>query len=155
MAGNETAPMHGMPGIWAFLNALPKGERPTLLRGDVAYGSESILHEAEARGQPYLTKLRLTKNVKGLIRKLFHSNSWEGAGQGWEGLEDTLKLAGWSRGRRLVVLRRKLTGEMLMSGKDKDQGELAFVVGERRYAMSTPAGHLGAVRDPHPGTALS
>jgi hypothetical protein len=73
MAGNETAPMHSMPGIWAFLDALPKGERPALLRGDVAYGSESILHEAEARGQPYLTKLRLTKNVKGLIRKLFLS----------------------------------------------------------------------------------
>jgi hypothetical protein len=101
-----------------------------LLRGDVAYGSESILHEAEARGQPYLTKLRLTKNVKGLIRKLFLSNNWEGAGQGWEGLEDTLKLAGWNRARRVVVLRRKLTGEMLMTGKDKDQGELAFIVGE-------------------------
>jgi hypothetical protein len=130
MAGNETAPMHSMPGIWAFLDALPQGERPALLRGDVAYGSESILREAEARGQPYLTKLRLTKNVKGLIRKLFRSNSWEGAGQGWEGLEDTLKLAGWNRARRVVVLRRKLTGEMLMTGKDKNQGELAFIVGE-------------------------
>ncbi len=99
MAGNKTAPMHSMPGIRAFLDALPKGERPALLRGDVAYGSESILCEAEACGQPYLTKLRL-------------------------------KLAGWNRARRVVVLRRKLTGEMLMTGKDKDQGELAFIVGE-------------------------
>ena len=81
MAGNETAPMHSMPGIWARLDSLPKAERPALLRGDVAYGSESVMREAEARDQPYLTKLRLTKNVKGLIKKLFGSDGWEDAGQ--------------------------------------------------------------------------
>src|SRR5450756_2871211 len=43
MAGNETAPMHSMPGIWAWLDSLPKAERPALLRGDVAYGSESVM----------------------------------------------------------------------------------------------------------------
>ena len=83
-----------MPGIWTWLDSLPKSERPTLLRGDIAYGSESVLSSAEARDQPYLTKLRLTKNVKGLIKKLFRSSRWIDAGQGWEGLEDTLTLAG-------------------------------------------------------------
>ncbi len=126
-AGNETAPMHSMPGIWAWLDSLPKAERPALLRGDVAYGSESVMREAEARDQPYLTKLRLTKNVKSLIKKLFRSNGWEDAGQGWEGLEDTLTLLGWSRARRVVVLRRKLTGEMLLAGRDENQAELAFI----------------------------
>ena len=63
MAGNETAPLHHMPGIWAWLDSLPKAERPALLRGDVAYGNESVLREAEAREQPYLSKLRLTKRV--------------------------------------------------------------------------------------------
>ena len=127
MPGNESAPLHSMPGIWAWLDSLPKAERPTLLRGDIAYGSESVLRAAEARDQPYLTKLRLTKNVKALVKKLFHSNHWEEAGQGWEGLEDTLTLSGWSRARRVVVLRRKLTGELLITGKDEDQGELAFI----------------------------
>ena len=130
MAGNETAPMHSMPGIWAWLDSLPKAERPALLRGDVAYGSESVMCEAEARDQTYLTKLRLTKNVKGLIKKLFRSDRWEDAGQGWEGLEDTLTLSGWSRARRVVVLRRKLTGEMLLAGKDENQGLLAFIEGD-------------------------
>ena len=74
MPGNETAPTHSMPGIWAWLDSLPEAERPALLRGDVAYGSESVMREAETRDQPYLTKLRLTKNVKGLIKKLFRSN---------------------------------------------------------------------------------
>ena len=83
-----------------------------------------------ARDQPYLTKLRLTKNVKGLIKKLFRSDRWEDAGQGWEGLEDTLTLSGWSRARRVVVLRRKLTGEMLLAGKDQNQGLLAFIEGD-------------------------
>lgn len=127
MPGNETAPTHSMPGIWAWLDSLPEAERPALLRGDVAYGSESVMREAETRDQPYLTKLRLTKNVKGLIKKLFRSNGWSDAGQGWEGLESTLTLSGWSRARRVVVLRRKLTGEMLITGKGDNQGQLAFI----------------------------
>jgi hypothetical protein len=136
LPGNETAPMHSMPGIWAWLDALPKAERPALLRGDIAYGSESVLREAEARDQPYLTKLRLTKNVKVLIKTLFRSNHWEEAGQGWEGVEDTLMLSGWSRTRRVIVLRRTLTGEMLMTGKDDDQELFDFMesdVPTKRY----------------------
>ena len=130
MPGNETAPAHSMPGIWAWLDALPKAERPALLRGDVAYGGESVLREAEARDQPYLAKLRLTKNVKRLIQKLFRSHHWEDAGQGWEGLADRLTLSGWSRARRVVMLRRKLTGEMLITGKDDRQDEFAFIEGD-------------------------
>ncbi|MEK7075071.1 MAG: transposase [Patescibacteria group bacterium] len=130
MPGNETAPLHSMPGIWAWLDSLPKSERPSLLRGDIAYGNEAVLCEAEARDQAYLTKLRLTKNVKGLIKKLFRANHWEDAGQGWEGLEDMLTLSGWSRTRRVVVLRRKLTGEMLLTGKDDRQDEFAFIEGD-------------------------
>lgn len=130
MAGNETAPAHSMPGIWAWLDALPKAERPALLRGDVAYGSESVMRECDAREQPYLTKLRLTKNVKSLIKKRFHSAGWTDAGQGWEGLDDTLTLTGWSRARRVVVLRRKLMGEMMLTGKDDRQDEFAFIEGD-------------------------
>lgn len=130
MAGNETSPTHSMPGIWTWLDSLPKAERPALLRGDIAYGSETVLQEAEVRNQPYLTKLRLTKNVKTLIKKCFRSNEWEDAGQGWEGLEDTLTLSGWSRSRRVVVLRRKLTGEMMLNGKDERQDEFAFIEGD-------------------------
>ena len=28
LPGNETAPMHSMPGIWAWLDVLPKAARP-------------------------------------------------------------------------------------------------------------------------------
>ena len=134
--GNETAPLHSMPGIWAWLDALPKEARPALLRGDVAFGNESVLREAEVRNQPYLTKLRLTNKVKALIKTLFRSTAWEAAGHGWEGVEDTLRLSGWSRTRRVVVLRRPLTGELLMTEKDDDQEHLAFIesdVPTKRY----------------------
>jgi len=109
---------------------LPKEERPTLLRGDMAYGNESVLCEAEARDQDYLSKLKLTSNVKRLIRKLFRQSEWEDAGQGWEGIEDALALSGWGRTRRVVVLRRKLTGEMLLTEKDEAQGKFAFIEGD-------------------------
>jgi hypothetical protein len=130
MAGNATAPKHSMPGIWAWLDALPKAERPTLLRGGVAYGNEAVLCEAEARGQDYLSKLKLTSNVKRLIQKLFRQGGWDDAGQGWEGIEDSLSLSGWSRARRVVVLRRKLSGEMLLTEKDDAQGKFAFIEGD-------------------------
>ena len=130
MAGNETAPVHSMPGIWAWLDALPKNERPALLRGDVAYGNEAVLREAEYREQPYLSKLKLTSNVKALIKKLFRHSGWDDAGQGWEGMEDSLTLSGWTRARRVAVLRRKLTGEMLLTEKDEPQGKFAFIEGD-------------------------
>jgi hypothetical protein len=127
MPGNEAAPSHSMPGIWAWLDSLPPDQRPKLLRGDVAFGNETVLCEAEQREQPYLTKLRFTKNVKELIKRLFNKQGWEDAGQGWEGIEDRLKLSGWSYSRRVVVLRKKLKGEILLHGKDERQEELAFI----------------------------
>jgi hypothetical protein len=89
-----------------------------------------------ARSQPYLIKLRITKNVKALIQTLFRSTAWEEAGHGWEGVDDTLRLSGWSRARRVVVLRRPLTGELLMTEADDDQARLAFIesdVPTKRY----------------------
>ena len=127
MPGNATAPAHSMPGIWAWLDALPRCERPALLRGDIAYGNESVLREAEARNQPYLTKLRLTKNVKRLVTKLFAHPDWEKAGQGWQGREDTLRLAGWSRSRRVIVLRRQIQGDALRAAQDDPRMALAFI----------------------------
>ncbi|MHB8353952.1 MAG: transposase [Burkholderiales bacterium] len=146
MPGNETAPTHSMPGIWAWLDALPPSERPALLRGDIAYGNESVLAAQETRNQPYLTKLRLTTNVKRLITRLFAHTDWEKAGQGWEGREDTLPLSGWTRARRVVVLRRRLKGDVVLSPKDDPQGTLAFIessVATAGYEYAIPSGTQG------------
>jgi hypothetical protein len=63
---------------------------------------------AEIRGIDYLFKLRLTKNVKSLIERTFMKGGWHDAGQGWQGKFEMLRLVGWSRHRRVVVLRRRV-----------------------------------------------
>jgi hypothetical protein len=62
---------------------VPKAQRPPVLRGDIVFGGESVLREAEAREQPYLTTLRLMKHGTALIKTVFRSNEWEEAGHGW------------------------------------------------------------------------
>ena len=125
--GNQTAPKHSMPGLWAWWDQLPPEARPALLRGDIAFGNEAVMRDAEVRHQPYLTKLRLTANVKRLVCQVFASRAWEPAGHEWEGVDAELTLSGWSRARRVVVLRRPLRGEMLLTRKDDPQGCLAFI----------------------------
>jgi hypothetical protein len=93
------------------------------LRGDSGFGTEAVMREAERRGLPYLFKLRLTANVKKLIQRAFFKDDWRDAGQGWEGRSDALRLVGWSRQRRMMVLRRRLK-ESVAVGKRNDDGQL-------------------------------
>ena len=106
--GKQTAAQHAMPGLWRLLDSLPASAQPTLVRGDCAFGQEGVLAEAEARHQAYLFKLRLTRRPKDLIRLLEQQGQWQEAGQGWKGREGVLQLQGWSRPRRVIVLRRLL-----------------------------------------------
>lgn len=80
--------------------------------------------------------VNLTRPVKALIQTWFCSTAWEEAGHGGEGVEDTLMLSGWSRARRVLVLRCPLTGELLMTETDDEQACLAFIesdVPTKRY----------------------
>jgi hypothetical protein len=127
LPGNESAPIHSKRNFWAWFDALAKGDRPTIVRGDIAYGSESFLKEADQRHQPYLTKMKRSSAVKHLVRKLFGENDWENAGQGWQGKESILTLSGWSRSRRVVALRREIKDGLLLTQKDKDQRKFMFL----------------------------
>jgi hypothetical protein len=49
--------------------------------------------------------------VKKLIGQLFRKEEWVEAGQQWQGREDVLRLSGWSKERRVVVLRRPLRNQ--------------------------------------------
>ena len=96
--------------------------------------SDGIMRELEARAQPYLFKLRLSKNVKRHIERLFRVSGWCDAGQGWEGIDSTLALTGWEDKRRVVVLRRALKGEMLVAQEDNGQQLLGFIEADRKGA---------------------
>jgi hypothetical protein len=94
-----------------FLESRDRKDWPTFIRGDIAHGNEQMMQGAEEREVAYLFKIRRTKGVLQLIARLAargEKSAWRPAGQGWEGVESRLQLQGWSRARRVIVLRRKL-----------------------------------------------
>jgi hypothetical protein len=125
LAGNESHAHYTLPGVMKLLDSLPAQKLPKLVRGDAGLGVEPMLCALEERGQSYLFKLRLTHNVKRYIEKLFWEQDWSEVSEGWEGRNGELKLNGWSRARRVIVLRRALRGEALLA--DESQGILAFI----------------------------
>jgi hypothetical protein len=130
--GGEHASNHSAPSLWALLDRLPRDLCPALLRDDRSFGNEGILREAEARELPFLFKLRLTAKVKRMVEKLAEAGERADAGQGFEAAESEVRLAGWSRKRRVIVLRRRLKGAVGLSlGDDGGAPQLAFVeIGE-------------------------
>jgi len=107
-AGNQTASKYALPGLWQFIDNLPLEARPQFVRGDCAWGNERAMVAAEKRNIPYLFKLIRNPKIKKLIRMVMNNRDWTPAGQGWEGIEETLQLSSWTRQRRVVVLRRKV-----------------------------------------------
>jgi hypothetical protein len=134
LAGNQSHANHTLPGLIRILDGLASHQRPQLVRGDAGMAGEPMFKALEDRGQRYLFKLRLTKNVKRHIERLFWEQGWSAAGQGWEGKDGELKLDGWSRSRRVVVLRREFKGESLLA--EPAQRVLEFIevnVAAKRY----------------------
>ena len=97
------------PRLGAFLDERKPDRQPKLLRGDAHGGTEQAMLGAEQRGLDYLFRLRQTTGVKRLIARLFASDDWAPAGQGWPGVRGELPLpGGWSRSRKVIVWRRQV-----------------------------------------------
>lgn len=109
-SGKEHSSGHGKAGLGELLEEL--GARgPALVRGDSAYGNQDIIEICEKHDRRYLLRLRKTANVKRLIERLFNCQDWTApneASQGCQAIEDKLRLAGWSKERRVVALRRPI-----------------------------------------------
>jgi hypothetical protein len=119
-AGNEAASSHAQPGFWAYFDTLTSASRPVFLRGDIGWGSERMMQEAEQRDQPYLFKIRQSPKIKELLASSFALDGWESAGQGWEGAWSEVRLAGWTNKRRIIILRRPLREDLVVAkGKSK------------------------------------
>lgn len=136
-AGDEHSGSYTLPGLLKILDELPVNRKPKMVRGDCGFGSAGIMVALEARQQPYLFKLKLSKNVKRHIDRIFWDAGWRDAGQGWEGKDGELRLAGWDAARRVVVLRRPLQGEMLITQDDNGQGVLGFIEADRKTGKRT------------------
>ena len=101
-------------------------QAPALVRGDCGYGNEDIIDVCEQRDLPYLLRLRKTANVKRLIERLFRREDWTRAteaSQGWQAIEDELRLSGWSKARRVVVLRRRIKNDLALTRKRRGHAE--------------------------------
>jgi hypothetical protein len=123
--GKQHTSKHSAPGLWKFLDSLAPHERPALLRGDAGFGNEPVLREAEQRRQPYLFRLRLTNGVKHAITRAMNDRDWCDAGAGWQGKYGELRLDGWSRQRKVVILRRRIERSHVLSKRDT-AGQLAL-----------------------------
>jgi hypothetical protein len=123
--GNEHTSKHSEPHLWELLEPLPRGCWPNFVRGDKNWGNERNMARCEQEGMPYLFKVRLTSGVKRGIEKMMGRGGWVDAGQGWQGHEAQLRLQGWGRSRRVVMLRRRLPQSLAVTvSRDNDQADL-------------------------------
>jgi len=106
---------HATDGLWALMDHLGPTRRPALLRGDKAWSIERVMARAEQNDLPYLFRLRMTANVKRSLERAMQQADWSDAGQGWQGKETSLRLSGWSRHRRIILLRRKLARDLAIT----------------------------------------
>ena len=153
--GKEHTAAHARPGLSDLLDSLSPENLPALVRGDCGFGNEPFIAELETRGQPYLFKLRQTSGVKKLLMRQFARKDWTAPGpldQGWSAVEDTLKLAGWDKPRRVVILRRPAKSdvaltrkaaegqmELLLPDQDVELWEYAVLVTNSSYPLESMA----------------
>ena len=113
-SGKQHTSVHAKSALARLLDELgagPEGRRPALVRGDSGYGNEGILVELESRSQPYLLRMRQTANVQRLVAQQFARQDWSRPDtQGCQMVEDWLQLHGWSKKRRVVVVRQRIRG---------------------------------------------
>ena len=71
--GKAHAGKHSLPRLRLVIERSPPEERPTLARGDNAFGNERVMAEMEEIAQPYLFKPGQTNGVKLLIERKWSS----------------------------------------------------------------------------------
>ena len=106
LPGRQHSGRCGMKRLWALIDSLPPRLWPALLRGDVGYGSDAVMCEAESRGVVYLFKIRRSTHVRRLFKSLADGAGWSDCGFGWQAVEVSLRLDGWARSRRVLFIRR-------------------------------------------------
>ncbi len=126
--GKASAAKHSLPRLRQLLDGLAPEERPVLVRGDIAFGNERVMAELEEIAQRSLFQIKQTAGVKRLIERLWRRGDWQGVGQGFDAVEGELRLVGWSRARRVVLLRRRAKASLVAETRRKSpQQELPFL----------------------------
>ena len=126
-SGTSSSGCHSAPNLWKILDHIPQDNIPSLIRGDCSYSSESIISELESRGLKYLFKLKQTSNVKKKIVSLSKTKNWQNAGYEFEAIDTQIKLSGWSKSRKIIILRKKISKQKsAKKSKSKKNSQLEF-----------------------------
>lgn len=123
-SGKQHSSGHSQEALWRLLERIGRSNWPSLLRGDSNWGSETVLQRCEQEGLPYLLRLRQTAKVKQALERAMSDRDWAYAGHGWQGKEAALRLMGWSRSRRVILLRRCLKGTVELTDRAGKDGQL-------------------------------
>ena len=123
-SGKQNGSRHSQEALWRLLDRLGRSNWPSLIRGDSNWGSEPVMQRCEQEGLPYLLRLRQTANVKRALEQALSDRDWTYAGHGWQGKEAQLRLIGWSRPRRVILLRRRLRGTVELTDRPGKDGQL-------------------------------
>ena len=92
-----------------FLKWLSGRLRPKLVRGDVGFGNEVVIRCCETNRTHYLFKVKRTRNIREIFQlHLAGGTDWEDAGDGWQCVDTRIILGGWSRPRRVLLVRRPM-----------------------------------------------
>ena len=105
--GNQTHSKYSLPGLVELLNRLPKCCWPEFVRGDCDWGNDPVMTELEEAGCHYLFKMKKLGNVKQAIYQAHCSGGWVKYDKHWEGKESVIKLSGWKKERRIIIVRRR------------------------------------------------
>ncbi|MBA2727561.1 MAG: transposase [Parachlamydiaceae bacterium] len=126
--GKQMAASYTLPRLLSLIDDLPEKNRPTLVLGDCAFGTERVLHDLESRKINYLFKIKKTQGVKALIDLVSYKapEEWIDVGQGWSGIGGKLKLYGWTKERQVLIQRRPLRKRKPGRPKKEEQLLLPF-----------------------------
>jgi len=86
-------------------------------------GVEPVMSRAEQEGRLAGSPAHDGKRQAGADQMMAELD-WTAAGHGWQGKETTLRLVGWSRQRRVVLLRRKLDRPLVLLDRTQPEQPL-------------------------------
>ena len=104
-AGNQSSSYYDRPRLVSFLSSLPEKSRPAFARGDIGYGTDGNMSALESMSVDYLFKIKCTSNIKKKIKQIDDSN-WQFISSRLMGKESSIKLSGWDKKRRIIILRQ-------------------------------------------------
>lgn len=137
LAGNQSSSSYSLPGLIDLIDSLPVASRPYCTRGDCDFGNEVVMCDFEAKGYHYLFKLRKSKYVQKLIEQQHGQDEWKSFNAQFEAKEARLKLASWTKERRVVIVRKRLSPKEIMgvdypSTQPGEQLSLALVADDMK-----------------------